>query len=905
MMFLPFYLLLGAAPPTYVTDLRVESLTAEQLRDGGLVIGATKPRLSWTLVGDGRGLSQAAYQVRIGDSVEALRSGDDRFESTRIASGESANVAWPGPELTSRDVLWWQVRVWLNGQEQPTAWSRPERFAVGLLTPGDWQAQWIGNGSSTPEDEAAQYGDDPAPLLRREFAVAGAPVAATLYVVGLGYARVRLDGQELLGGLDQPWTEYGDRVTYRALDLTDRLAAGQHCLAVELGNGWWNPLPMRFWGWLNLREHLTTGRPRLLAQLELTYADGRREVVASDGSWRVAPGPIVRNNIYLGELRDQRREPAGWWRAGFDDSGWAAATIDAQPVGRLEPTRMPRVLPVLKPQPKPPVVREVEPGVYLLDFQQNLAGQVEIDLDLPAGREIKLRYGELLNGAGRVNPMTAVAGQIKGGNGGPGAPHIAEQSDTYITSGEPNETFHSTFTWRAFRYVEVSGLPSAPDPLRVRATALSSAIDRVAQSEFSDPVLNQLQTICDNTFRANTFHVQSDCPGRERYGYGGDLVATAETFLTWYDMSQFYSKAARDWDDAQLPDGMLTDTAPFVGIQFCGVPWAVAHPHLLDQLIRYYGDFDLAAEQYPVSVRWMDAIAKLYPEHIVTDGLSDHESLDALNNPELGTPFYYLAARTMERLAHHLHKPADKQRWSTLAAAIAREYQERFIAADGTVGPGTQSAQAIALGTGIVPENLRAAAGAKLLAVLRESGHLRTGIMGTYYIWDVLREVPGGTATLLNIVRDPMPTGYGHMLDQGATTLWEHWNFSDNTYSHSHPMFGSVSGWLHQTIAGLAVAPDAIASNRLRLAPEVDCGLDSARASWTGPRGTASSAWRWDDERLRWEVTIPHNTTAEVRLPVSAGHQVTVGGQPWAAAVTRDGQWRAELGSGTWEIVRE
>ncbi|CAG1770626.1 hypothetical protein BAC2_01183, partial [uncultured bacterium] len=343
--------------------------------------------------------------------------------------------------------------------------------------------------------------------------------------------------------LDPGWTAYGRRVLYSTYDVTDDIRAGTNCLGVTLGNGWYNPLPIRLWGHLNLREHLSIGRPCFIARLSLEYADGTTDAIVSDQSWKHAEGPIRFNSIYLGEIYDARHEIPGWNTGGFDDSAWHGPAIAQEPAGALHapsqpPIRITERIPAVR-------VTEPKPGVFIHDLGQNFSGWAALRINgpsLPAGTTITLRYGELLNADGMLNPMTSVAGQIKGTRknargveesvGGPGAPPIAWQRDVYITRGTLDssdsviESYTPSFTFHAFRYVEITGLPegAAADHITITGLRLNSDVADAGSFSCSNELLNQIQQMCRRTFLANIFSVQSDCPHRERFGYGGDIV---------------------------------------------------------------------------------------------------------------------------------------------------------------------------------------------------------------------------------------------------------------------------------------------------------------------------------------------------------------------------------------------
>ena len=188
---------------------------------------------------------------------------------------------------------------------------------MGLLEPHAWQGSWISDGKPLPDRDADFFKDDPAPLFRKELKVTRAVRSARLYLSALGYVEATLNGRAVGDHcLDPLWTLPNKRVFYNVYDLTEQLHLGKNCLGVTLGSGWYNPLPLRMWGHLNLREHLPVGRPQFIAQLNIEYTDGSRDSLFSDASWKVAPGPILRNSIYLGEKVDARSRRRGMGQSG-------------------------------------------------------------------------------------------------------------------------------------------------------------------------------------------------------------------------------------------------------------------------------------------------------------------------------------------------------------------------------------------------------------------------------------------------------------------------------------------------------------------------------------------------------------------------------------------------------------
>ncbi len=867
------------------TDLRCE------YRSEPLGIDAERPRLSWVLASGRRGEVQTAYRVLVASSPEALAAErGDLWDSGRVASAESLSVAYAGVPLRSGQRCHWMVRVW-DREGRPSDWSSAGSWEMALLRPEDWTGVWIGDGKPDPAADEDFYKDDPAPLFRREFAVPGGIRRARLYIAGLGYYEASINGRRVGDRvLDPGWTNYARRVYYSVYDVTDLLRAGANCLGVTLGNGWWNPLPLRMWGGRNLRKDMPVGRPRFIARLNFETADGAATVVGSDAAWKTRGGPILRNNVYLGEVVDARREIPDWDAPGLDEAGWEPAVPVAGPGGRLQA------------QPQPPIrvreriaaaaVTEPAPGVYVFDLGRNFAGWARLRLRAPAGTAVRIRYGELLDAKGRLNPMTSVAGQIKGKRrdgsliGGPGSPEIAEQSDVYIARGGSEESYTPRFTFHGFRYAEVTGLPGRPALTDLEGLLLASDLEEAGSFACSNELLNRIQEMTRRTFLSNVFSVQSDCPHREKFGYGGDLVATADAFLANFDMQGFYAKAAADWADAARPDGMLTDTAPFVGIQYCGLAWAMAHPLVQDRLWRHYADRRLVEEQYDAARRWLDLVTGMNPGGLIVDGLADHESLKATPVPALVTPLYAETARIVSRLAGLLGLTEDEARYRDLAASIAAAYREKGLGA----GPDkynslTQAGLAAALALDLVPEAELTAAVRTLAGKVAgpEGPRLETGIFGTKYLLEVLSRHGRADLAYALVDRTSFP-GWGYMLEHGATTLWEHWEFSDNTFSHNHPMFGSVSEWLFAWVAGIQPDPAAVGYDRIVFRPQPAGSLTWARASLRTARGDAASAWRIENGRFLLSVTVPANATAVVFVPGLDPASVKEGGKPAGSA---------------------
>ncbi len=859
----------SSLPPQTSDSISVGQLRCEY-RECPLGIDHPAPRLSWTDTSSVRGQRQTAYRVLVARSRELLEADQgDLWDSGKVESNQTVNIEYAGQPLRSGQRCYWKVAVW-DKDGKRSAWSHPSFWEMGLLEPTDWEGQWINDGKPLPTKDADFYQDDPAPLFRKEFGVDEPVRRARLYIAALGYVDASLNGQPVGDHhLDPLWTLPNKRVFYNVYDVTPLIRSGSNCLGVTLGNGWYNPLPLRMWGRVNLRERLPVGRPQFLAQLVIDYADGSRRSVVTDTSWKVTPGPILRNNIYLGEKVDARKAISGWDEPGLDDSRWNHASTAPAPEGILQAQPAPAIK--ITATLKPVRITEPQKGVYIVDMGRNFAGWARFRFDVPHGTTITMRYGELLYEDGTLNPMTSVCGQIKRKQKpADGSPAVAWQGDTYIARGGGPETYTPRFTFHGFRYIEITGLPAPPAIDDITGLRMNSAVEPVGSFSCSNDLFNRIQTMCRWTFQSNLFGVQSDCPHRERFGYGGDLAVTSDAFILNYDMAGFYAKATRDWYDSVLPDGMLTDTAPSVGIQYCGVGWHMVHPLLQLQLYRYYGDRRIVEEQYATSRRWLELVRAQTPDQIVRHGLHDHEALEKEKTPAMVTPLYCESARMVARLADILGKKDEADEYNRLAENIRRAYAAEFLApGTGKVASGVQGAQAFALYLNMLPAAERPAALAHLVSDVDEhGGHLTTGIFGTKYMLDVLsREGRADVANRMVNLRD-FPS-WGYMLQRGATTVWETWKFSDNTYSHNHPMFGSVSQWFYNWLGGIEPDENAVAFDRFTFHPQFVDDLEWVRCSYRSVRGPIVCNWRREGDQVALELEVPLNTDAKLVLPTS------------------------------------
>ncbi|ANH82563.1 alpha-L-rhamnosidase [Niabella ginsenosidivorans] len=860
-------------------EIAVQQLTCAYA-ETPLGIDVPHPVLGWELWSAAKNKMQSAYELIVSNEPAAIEKGiGNVWKTGKIKSGNSIGVPYNGASLQSFTRYYWKVRVY-DEKGRPSPWSVASWFETALLTPADWKAEWITDGKSLPVKDADFYQQDPMPVFRKNISVTRDIKSARLYIAGAGYFEAYLNGEKISSDLLSPaWTRFDKRILYRTYDITQQLKKGNNVAGILLGNGWYNPLPLRLWGKLNLRDYLPVGRPVVKAQYRIVYTDGTVDEISTDSNWRWKEGPVMTNSVYLGESFDARRDLTAWLKTPADSTGYPAVPV-AGPEGKLEadqqpPIRIGRII-------KPVAIYNTGHGKWVADMGENFAGVARIKVNASGGTKISLRYGEAVYKDGSVNGMTAVAGQIKQGNGGPGAPEVAYQEDHFIASGNGIETWNPRFTFHVFRYVEITGWPGTPTADDIEGLQMNAAIADAGAFECSNPLLNKIQENTLRTFKSNLFSVQSDCAGREKFGYGGDLFCTLESFSYNFNMHNFYQKSLKDFEDSQRPLGGITETAPFVGLDDKGpgdrsgpLGWQIGFPYLIKKLYDFYGDRHILETYYPALTRQIRFLRSRAKENLYYQDISDHESLDEKPEALTASLFYFHHVQLMATFAQLLEKKEEAEQYGTLAAQIKEAILRKFYKGNGVFDNNTPAAALFPLWYGIVEGKEKQLAEKQLdLALAKRDNHITTGIFATKMLFDVLRRADKNGQAYTIASRKDFP-GWGYMIANGATTLWETWKYSDNVYSQNHPMFGSITEWFYRSLLGINSTAPGFSAFIIKPQPVHD--LEAAKGFYNTLYGKIVSNWQWKDSRFTLKVTVPVNTVAAIWIP-SDGEPVFIDG---------------------------
>jgi alpha-L-rhamnosidase len=851
------------APPMVEAPMRFVDLRCEHDRDP-LGIDERRPRFGWILGSDHRGCRQTAYRVVVASSEDRLREGvADRWDSGRVASAESVAVEYAGAELHSGERCWWRVQAW-DEADRASVWSAPAWFEMGLLREEDWLGGWIGDEASAPPltvtgDGLCAVTELPAPLLRREFRIDRELASARLYLAGLGWCEARINGQRVgERALDPAPTDYDRRVLYATYDVTPLLAHGANAIGVMLGNGWY----CSAYG----------DSPRLRCQLSLRFRDGSTQVIAADGEWRSGDGPIQRNSISIGEVYDARREVPGWDRAGFDDSRWRRAVPKPAPGGAMVAQRVPPITD--NESLRPLAVRQLAPGAQAIDFDRLFAGRVRLRLHGRPGERVAITYASRLQPDGRPKPLPR-----------------GRARDEVILRGDPaGEWWEPRFTFHPVRHVLVEG---AVDALRPEDAVGVMAYDRVELAEgfaCANPRFDRIHACVRQTLKNELYGIQMDCMNSEHWGWL-EPASNPGTLYPRAWMPAFWEKFLDDARAAQRADGVIPDVVPAYPPKNrkTGDPcWAGNFPLVAWYVYRACEDRRVLERNYEAMARWLEHLTAIAKDGIVADGYYGDHMLPGLEpgqeefisketpGPLLRTAFYFADARALALSAEALGKSEDAARYAALAERIRAAYNAAwFDPAAKRYATGSQTANLASVALGLAPrEHADAVIEDVARDIGRRGGRFHTGNIGTTALFETLVAHGQGELLYALVDRSDYP-GWGYMLAQGATTIWEDWSGTSGGEDdrQSMAMFTTVDHFFWNDLAGIrapdyfGVAGGGPAFAEIQIQPFLPRGLAWAGGAHRTARGFVRSRWERTARGLTLEVEIPVNATGVVHVP--------------------------------------
>ena len=736
--------------------------------------------------------------------------------------------------------------------------------------PARWAAKWID--PELPHDKEQRQ---PASVLRRRFTV-DKTENAVLYITCHGLYEAVLNGQRVGDFVLAPGTgDYAKRLCVQAYDVSDLLCEGENELLVTLGDGWYRG-SVGVDGLCNYYGEDVA----LLCQLEI---DGEA-VLCSDERWEASQsGPTRENDLQQGEAYDARRETIAEWHF---------VTVRDY---RYEKLCGESFVPITEHERFEGKLLTTPNGETVIDFGQNLAGYTEIRLNAKAGQRITLWHGETLDEQGNFTQKNFDPGE-RNKNGIP-------QKMEYICKDGEN-VWKPRFTIFGFRYAK---LETDADLTDARFTAIAVYSD-MAQTGFFECGNADVNRLFENSLwsmRSNFCDVPTDCPTRERAGWTGDAGVFAPTGLMLMDCAPVLRKWLGECRLAQREDGLVENIAPvnntgsMISNMLQGsagwgdacvlVPWAV---------YEATGDRTILEENYEMMRRWLAFCGKRasktrphnllnpYKKYLVDEGFHFGEwcqpgvdNMDVMKKtmmfgaPEVATAYYFKSASLLSEIAAILGKQEDVKKYREIAEGAKKAYRH-CCTKNGAIKSDRQCEYVRPIAFGLLDgEEAQTAADALNELVVKNGCHLNTGFLSTPELCRVLSE-HGHTDTAYRLLLQTECPGWLYAVRHGATTIWETWDGvrPDGTVHDSlnHYSYGAISGWLLDGVCGIRLH-----AGKLTVKPQPHPSLGFAEGEWRSPVGTIHSAWRYENNRLVFEISVP--VPAIIELPNGETHEVNAG----------------------------
>ena len=899
-------------PGVAVSNIKVEGLN--------LIEGITQihPRLSWQIQSNQRNVAQTAYQIIVATSLSKINQNiGDVYNSEKIITNQSINIAYPLTNLLSCKPYYWKVKVWTNkGQSN---WSPSGKWSMGILNDMLWKAEWIGTEKIIKTDDPFNaYTRLAARYLRKETLIKEKPVRATAYIVGMGLYELYVNGKKVGKHVLSPTLkEYNKQIPYNTLDVTHYFKKGNNAIGVILGNGRYFTLRYSKDGSMVAGNVPSThyGFPMLKMQVLVEYPNGTSELITTNPTWKVTTnGPIITNNEFDGEEYDANKELTGWASPNYNDKNWYKVTMVNPPTAKLVTQINENI--AVKDSIVPKTIHQTKNRSYILDMGQNMVGWLKIAVKGKKGDTVTLRFAETLNGKDSLYLANIRSAKV---------------TDKYVFKGTGVEVWEPRFVFHGFRYAEVSGLSYEPKKEDFMGKVVYDDLPTIGAFETSDATINQVYKNAYWGIIGNYRGMPMDCPQRdERMGWLGDRSVSSygESFV--FDNSRLYAKWMDDIEAAQKESGSIPDVAPtYWKIYSDDVTWPISFLVIPEMLRKQFGDTVTFKKQYPNMKKWILYMWDTYQ----VDGLVQKDtygdwclppenlniifSLDSTRNtkgPVIGAAYYFYALTLMKNYATQLNMAKDYALFDSMATKVKLAFNAKFYnIAGGFYANNTVTSNLLPLTFGIVEEQNKEKVFNQIVnrTLNLYNGHVSTGLIGGQWLMRGLSD-NGRPDLAYKIATNTTYPSWGYMAAQGATTIWELWN--GNTAnpamnSGNHVMLlGDLLVWDYEYLGGIKTDKNDVAFKKTIMDPYLAPALHFVNASTTSPYGKLVSNWKKVNGKYNWAVTIPPNSTAILALPTTSFAFIFESGTAASEVkeikylYTKNGKTYIEIGSGNYSF---
>ncbi|MEH7117780.1 family 78 glycoside hydrolase catalytic domain [Neobacillus vireti] len=864
-----------------------------------------QPRFSWRVESGKMGIFQDAYQINVYEK-ESSDVKKMMWDSGKVHSKVSVNIPYEGPPLQSKTIYTWQVRVWCcNGEE--SSWSSEGYWEMGLLHDEEWVAKWIEPQQENVIEEPEltledmfiknKKGEQPSPenrlhppkLVRKSFNIDPKKIEkARLYITAHGLYQVKINGQKITDAEFTPdYTSYSNYLQYQTYDVLPYLCEGENVFGVILADGWYAGRISVPGGSAQFGNRLG-----LLAQLEITYTDQTKQVIATDNLFVSSNSHYVYSDLFIGEKQDNNLKKSGWDRPGYEglSQEWAAVTVVDYPLDNLRAQYGEMVKPVEILSPV--VIWKDKNQAIIIDFGQVIAGRIRLRVHATKGQQLKIEHSEVLNENGEF--FNNIVGRNK------------EQTDYYVTSGETEEVFEPTFTFHGFRYVRLSGYQSELQPEDISAIVLYSDMKVTGQFTTSDQDINQLWKNIQWSQKGNMLSIPTDCPQREKAGWTGDIQVFAPTAAFNMDVQAFLTRWLWNLQLEQTEEGEVLNYCPapkdiwndkkFTGtISSAGwgdailiVPWV---------LYQRYGDRRILEQCFPEMEKWLDYVQKsaaqnkesveedylgylwdtkfhfgdwMIPSFMLGEKPQGPIASAVATKDPIATAYYAYSAGLLAKIAKILGNQDKADYYYALHGKVKEAFGWAYVKDSGLMTADYQGVYTNALAFNLLSGGQKKKAVERLVELIEKNDFkIDTGFLSVPFIMDVLCENGYEDVAYKLLFQTNCPS-WLYEVKNGATTIWESWEAikPDGTvgaFSFNHYAFGCIGDWLVRHIGGLT--PMEPGYSKFKVEPHYCNRLTYAETHYESVYGDIKVKWEIEDgKNMSLEVNVPANSLAVISL---------------------------------------
>lgn len=859
-------------------DLEIKNVQVEQ-QSNPIGIATAKPRFSWQIISGKRAVKQIAYEILVASSKAKLENNTgDVWSSGKIISDDAILIPYKGKALQSNRYYYVKIKVVTNRGEE--SWSRPVFFTIGFVNKVDWKAKWIGYDQAFQWDSISQWSRLSARYYRKEFSSKKKLKKAFVNLVGLGMYELYINGVKMGDQVLAPVpTDYRRSVLSNTFDVTEHIQTGKNAIGVVLGNGRFFTMRQNY----KPQKINNFGFPKLLFQMDLIYDDGSVQTIISDESWRfTANGPIRTNNEYDGEEYDATKELTGWSHVGYNDGQWLKALLVKAPAGKItpQPNKPMKIMQTLLPVS----IKKGKEDSYILDMGQNFSGWLKIKVKGKRGDEVKMKFAESLQPDGELYIANL---------------RDARVTDIYTLKGEGEETWHPTFVYHGFRYVEVSGWPGTPTLGNFEGQLVYDQMTTSGTLNTSNGVINSIIKNAWWGIASNYKGMPVDCPQRnERQPWLGDRAqgAYGESFL--FNNASLYAKWLDDIQESQTADGAIPDVAPAYWNYYSdNVTWPGTYILVADMLYQQFGDQQSIKKHYPSMKKWLAYMKGRYMKNfIVTKDkygdwcvppedlamIKSQDSTRTTNGQLLATAYYYRLLSIMERFAKVAGNEQDIKEFSALRANVKTAFNKKFFRTQtAQYDNGTVTANLLPLYFGMIPDGKSQRVFTNIIKKLQNDNmHISTGVIGTQWLMRGLTQYGKPDAAFTVAANKTYPS-WGYMIENGATTIWELWNgntANPQMNSQNHIMLlGDLLIWMFEDLAGIKAATPGF--KEIEMKPSFVQQLYNVEANYESAAGNIKSHWNRKGSQIQWQIDVPANSSAIVHIPAATATSVKESGK--------------------------